>query len=155
MEPDYKNPLDSGFNTGEAALTPEAARYIHQMAPWAKFLAIMMFIFAGLALFGSLAFIFMGGNPAFDQMGMGGGQLLFGLLYVGFGILYLFFGLWTWRYQDRAVKATATGGGTHLAESFRNMKNMYLTAGISIIVFIVLYLLMIVFFVNTLNAGGF
>lgn len=155
MEPDYKNPLDSGFNTGDAALTPEAVRYIHQMAPWAKFLAIMMYIFAGMALFGSLGFFFMGDNPAFEQLGMGAAQLLIGFLYIAFGVLYIFFGLWTWRYQDRAVKATVTGGGSHLAESFRNMKNMFLTAGISVIVFIVLYIVLIVFFLNVAGRGGF
>ncbi len=134
----FHNPLDDDFGGRQGlSLTTRGRDNLGETARWAKFLAIMTFIFAGfIALIGIFAGTF------FQLMGLdmyvpvGAGLTIF---YLFLGGLTFLPGLFMYRfatYAKQAVRDQSTGA---LDDSLVNMKALFKFYGILTLIMLVIY----------------
>jgi hypothetical protein len=123
--------------------------YLKETARWAKFLAILGFIFCGLmvlvALFAGsfIAAILSLGGGAAAGMGYMGGVVSF--LYIVMALLSFFPCLYLYNFASRMQMALRSNDQEQLTKSFRNLKSCYRYIGIFTVIYLVLVLLVILF----------
>lgn len=123
--------------------------YLKETARWAKFLAILGFIFCGLmvliALFAGsfITAILSMGNGAAAGMGYMGGVVSF--VYIVMALLFFFPCFYLYNFASRMQVALRSNDQEQLAKSFRNLKSCYKYIGIFTIIYLVLVLLLILF----------
>ncbi|MBO0933650.1 DUF5362 family protein [Fibrella aquatilis] len=150
---DYPAPTPSPL-----VINAENARYLRETGRWAKFFAVLGFIFCGLiALFGFFFTSMMGTlsqiqSPGAESLGMlknfGG---FFAVLYIGFAALYFFPCLYLFRFADHMKIALLEQNQARLDSSFANLKSMFKFLGILVLIVLGFYALIFLF---ALLAGG-
>ncbi len=140
--------LDS--NIGEGFTITESSRsYLREAAKWARFLAIIGFVFIGLMVllgvfFGSVMGGLMSTMP--DDAGFGamdGGA--FGLIYVALALIYFFPTFYLYRFGTRIKQALQTEDSQTLALGLEQLKSCFKFMGIFMIIILSLYALIFVF----------
>ena len=139
-------------------INADNARYLRETGRWAKFLAVLGFIFCGLiALFG---FFFTSMMTTLSRMQAPGTESLgvlnnfggfFAGLYIGFALLYFFPCLYLFRFADHMKIALLEQNQARLDSSFANLKSMFKFLGILILVVLGFYALIFLF---AILAGG-
>jgi len=111
--------LDNDFTTNtELIIDPETRAFLKETSKWAKFLAIVGFIFAGfMVLIG----------------------LFFGTIF--FAILYIMPMLYMYRFATKIQTALAREDQFELTSAFENLKSLYKFAGIVTIIMLGFYAL--------------
>lgn len=132
----------------------QSSAYLGETAKWAKFLAIIGFIFCGLfVLVGVFAGSFLAG--ALGRYGQGGGSMIggafFSVIYVLLALLYFFPCLYLFNFASKMQVALKNNDQQQLAQSFRNLKSCYKFLGILMIIILGFYALALVF--GVLAAG--
>ncbi len=139
MEPNTESSLF------ELQVDHQVTSYLGETARWAKFLAIIGFIFCGLIVLGAL---FAGSvlSGAFGRLGgMGGGlSVLIGGVYAGLALLYFFPCLYLFNFASKMQVAIRSNDQVQLINSFRNLKSCYKFLGILMIVVLSFYALAII-----------
>ncbi len=139
--------LDTGVHSG-GGLTNEGRAYLLETAKWARFLAIVGFVFIGLMI---IAGIFMGSimgsaMGAAGDMGMagmmGGGAMT--VLYILLAALYFFPTLYLYRFATQTRAALSGTGGGDVTQGLGNLKSTFKFMGILMIVIIALYALLFI-----------
>lgn len=125
-----------------------AASYLKEAARWAKFLAILGFIFCGFfVLFALFAGSFMA--AAFSTMGAGRSGLMsgagFSIIYIAFALLYFFPCLYLFNFASKMQTALRSNDQEVLNASFKNLKSSYRFVGILMIICLGLWSLGIIF----------
>jgi hypothetical protein len=149
MEPIETNePLTPGETTG-IILNEEAQYYLQKSGEWARFLGIMGFICAGLVL---IAALFMG--SIFSMMsayqanpypaGMGG---LIGGIYILLAVFYFFFSLYLYQFGNKIKSGIGYSDPIQVTNALSKLKSFFKLIGISTIVIMALYLLIIIGFI--------
>jgi len=138
---------NTGSNLFELQVDHLATAYLGETARWAKFLAIVGFVFCGLlalvALFAGTIFstamsAFGGGGVSF----MGGAALT--IIYLLLALLYFFPCLYLFKFASKMQVALRNNDQQQLGESFRNLKSCYRYLGILMIIILGFYALAIV-----------
>ncbi|HTQ65726.1 MAG TPA: DUF5362 family protein [Puia sp.] len=138
----------SPSNLFELHIDNQSSGYLAEAARWAKFLAILGFIFCGLIV---LVAVFAGSYIAssFNRFGTEGLTLVSGafvsFLYILIALLYFFPCLFLFRFASKMQVALRTNDQELLNTSFRNLRGFYRFLGILTIVVLSIYVLALIF----------
>jgi hypothetical protein len=149
-------------NTSLFGLTidPDSKSHLAESARWAKFLAIVGFVFCGLvAIFGIFAGSIISAmspyrdlnEPTFDSTGLG---IFLSILYVGIAVLCFFPYLFLFRHATNMKNALGTNNQETLIKSFQNLKVMFRYVGILTIIVLSIYLLLFMIWLLTMTTRG-
>jgi hypothetical protein len=124
-------------NLFELQIDHNGSAFLKEAARWAKFLAILGFIFCGLyvlfALFAGSIFA-----TAFRSFGSAGvaysGSGFISLFYIAFAILYFFPCLYFYNFAVKMQAALRENNQDQLNGSFKNLKSCYRFLGILTII---------------------
>jgi len=149
MDTNNQNQINEKEDSGLELLN-DSINNLNETGKWAKFLAILGFVFIGLIIimgfsFGIIFSIVGGGEfkPPFPSF-------LFGFIYLVFGLIYFFPILYLFRFSIWTKKALNNKNTNDLNLAFRNLKAHYRYIGIMMIIILGIYAL---FFIILL-AGG-
>jgi hypothetical protein len=126
----------------------QSSAYLHEASRWAKFLAIVGFVFCGIlaivALFaGSILGSIMDkfGSPASGYLS----GAFFTIIYLALALLYFFPCLYLYRFGSKAQVALKNNDNEQMTNSFRNLKSCFRFLGILTIVILSFYVLALIF----------
>lgn len=127
------------FDTTETGLhiTPQSREFLRETAKWAKFIAIMGFIFIGLMVMGGVGVAISG--AAFAGVGSPGFGIGISLMYIVFAGIYFFPVLYLFQFATKTKQALLTNSTPLLTESLEFLKSHYKFMGIMMIVILSLY----------------
>lgn len=123
-------------NRSGLMLEGQAASAMRTAMAWAKFMAIVMFIFTGMMLVFSLCLLFMSGGIFADIMPYGiptPGRVL-GVIYLVICIVYFFLSFFMFMFSSKIKRAIEEGNGLYLEQGASNMRNYFMMSGIILIV---------------------
>jgi len=104
---------------------------------WARFLAIVGFIFAGITAIGSLVMLFAALSTGFGPLiGMA-------FLYVGLAVVMIFPALYMIRFAMSITKGLNSSKQSEFEYGVQNLKSYFKFSGIFTIVFLGLYIILI------------
>lgn len=129
--------------------------HLSEAAKWARFLAIMGFIFLGLMIIGGIFAAVMMATTAsqFDsEYGSSGAGLMMGsfgagmaIIYIVLAVLYFFPCLFLFRFASKTKQALASNDQTDLNSGIQNLKSMFRYMGILTIVILAFYAIAFIF----------
>ena len=137
--------VNTESNLFELQIDHEISSHLSQTAKWAKFLAIVGFVFCGLI---TLVVVFAGSwvatiSPLGGTMGAAGFmQVVLMLMMVG---LYFFPCLFLFNFSNKMLLALRNNDQNSLITSFRQLKLCFKFVGILTIIFLSIYLVIFVF----------
>ena len=137
-----QTPIDEPTQLSPLEFGDEAQTYLRETKQWAKFLAILGFIFVGLIVLGAFAMtaVFPSGGGYGDFP-----SALIGIIYFLLAVLYFFPVLYLYKFSSHMDKALAGKSPVDLNAAFKNLKSHYRFLGILTIIIIAFYVLAIVF----------
>ena len=135
--------LDNDYQS-DFRLNSEIRGYLKTTSGWAKFLAILGFIFVALFTFSAFAMFFFAAVADDQTEGMGVPFILIAVIYLVLSGLYLLPVLYLFRFANGIKTALSGDDERALTNAFANLKSHYKFIGISTIVVIGLYIIAIV-----------
>lgn len=151
---DHETTLDSNMGSG-LELTSESKNYLQETSKWAKFIAILYFVFLGLF---AIALLFAGSMmatliPGSELGGANGAMASIGMFiyFLLIGAFIFFPALFLYRFSTHTKKALASENTADLTVGLKNMKSYWKFMGILMLVLTVLYGLA---FVMIIIGGG-
>jgi hypothetical protein len=140
----------SEFDSFELQVNETAVEYLRSSAKWSQFLAIMGYIGIGLMVLAALA-IFISGAALGSSMGsfgmFGAIQGILSGVYIVVALFYFFPVYYLYKYATDMKNALNERNNDLLTSSFGYLKSHHKFLGISVLVILSLYLLMIIGFV--------
>lgn len=127
-------------------LTAESISYLLQAAKWGKFLAILGFIVAGLMAIAGILMSFVL-NSLTDEMApldMPFSPVVLSFIYIILAGIYLIPVIFLNSFSNHAIKAVNSSDTEKLTSSLKNLKNLFVFVGITTIVFIALYTIILI-----------
>lgn len=128
-------------NRTELVLEMQAEVFLREGRKWAKFLAIIGFIFMGLAALGAISIFALSGAISPYMSFPMGGIAVFYLVLIG---IYFFPIYYLLQFSNKAKEALDTRNTQSLTEAMRLLKSHYKFIGIMFIVMLALYLIVII-----------
>lgn len=128
-------------------LTSESVTYLLKTAKWGKFLAILGFIIAGLMIIAGILMSFVL-NMVQDEMiplNMPFSPKLLSVFYIVIAAIYLIPVIFLNSFSNNVIKAVKFSNTENMTTSLRNLKNLFVFIGISTIVVLVLYMIILIF----------
>ncbi|MEL6864458.1 MAG: hypothetical protein AAFP19_08570 [Bacteroidota bacterium] len=148
---DNQNLLDD-LSSDQLAFTPASISYLKETAKWARFLAIVGFIFVGFMVLGSFT---AGTILSSSFAGVPGGSPIAGgavtFIYLLFSLLYFIPTLYLYRFSKNARLAIDSNDTDLMTEALGNMKSVYKFWGIAMAILLGFYALI---FLVAIFAGG-
>jgi hypothetical protein len=128
--------LDSNISEG-ISFTENMRSYLVSSAKWAKFLAILGFIYIGFMVIAAFS-----AGTLFSALGSMGGRSMGGALpgaaftvtYLVVAVIYFFPILYMYKFATNALSATEGNDQYKIEESLHNLKRMYQFMGILTII---------------------
>lgn len=136
---------------GEPAITldHEAQAYLKEAGRWASFLGIVGFVFCAIIAICSFfagailsAGNFGTSNPLASMAGMGG--IMLTIVYLLIALFYFFFSLYLYQFGNRIKQGINFTDNLHVTNAFSKLKSFFKLWGITTIVVLGLYLLVII-----------
>lgn len=129
----------------QLVLNFEAQAYLREAGKWARFLAIIGFVFCGLilimAIFISAVFTMMGKiSPVYNNMPSAAGGFV-SVIYILFDVLYFFFPYYLMQFSDKIKKGIVFQDVQHITAATGKLKSFFKLWGIVTIVLVSLYAL--------------
>lgn len=147
-------PLDSNIH-GDLNLSTDNRFDLREAATWAKFLAIVGFIFIGLGVIGVFSFgALMASSPVSGMEGMSGMYSMIMILYILILLIYFLPILYLFRFATKIKTAVNTNNQGDMNTAFANLKAHYKFLGILTAVILGLYFIGILFTVS-MGMGSF
>ena len=142
VTPEYATPRQAipyASHTGsDVPVTPRTLDLLRQTRPWVLFIAILMFIWAGIMCVGALVII------GISLMGRGGAPSAIGIVafvYIGIGALMIIPPVYLTRYSSRISALTHSGRAVDLENALDAQRSYWKFIGIFAIVVIAIYVL--------------
>lgn len=124
--------------------TPRAMEMLRATAPWARLIAVLLFIFSGLAMLGGVAMVATAGLSG-ARRGVNAGFLMaMSLGYLLFGLLYFIPAFYLNRYASRIGQLRTYAREDVLESTLEAQKSFWKFCGIATLIVVGLYLLLIV-----------
>jgi hypothetical protein len=154
-----QNPSTSLF---ELHIDAPSSAYLSETAKWAKFFAILGFIFCGLivcaAFFAGSIMSALSGMNRYGTETTGAATAIGGaflaILYIAIALLYFFPCLFLFRFATKMKAALRTNDQEQLATSFKNLKSCFRFMGILTIIVLSIYVLVLIFAIIGAAAGS-
>ena len=142
--------LDDAMQYEGLQITAESRMYLAETAQWAKFLAIVGFVFMGLMVliglfFGSIMggmMASLGEEASAGPMGAMGGFM--GIMYVFIALIYFFPCYYLLKFANQTKAALANNDAYTLTDALKNQKSVYKFMGIFMIIILGFYVLGII-----------
>ena len=131
MEPNMES------NLFELHIDHNISNYLRETARWAKFVAIIGFVYCGLtAIFGlsatAIFSLFASLTPGAEMAaGMGG---FFAVIYIGIAVVNFFPCFYLFNFASRVRPALESNDQTRLDSAFKNLKSCFQFIGILMII---------------------
>lgn len=144
--------LDSDLSTvSDSGLSSNSINFLKETAKWAKFLAIVGFVFVGLMFIAGISMFIFGSdlNSNFSAT-RGFNQPTFpatfmAIIYLGMAALLFFPVMYLYNFARKMKNALQTNDNNVIESSFENLKRYYKFIGIFTIVMLSIYALMFLF----------
>lgn len=136
------NLFESASATGSEGVTPTAVAHLQKTKPWVQFLAILLFIMAGLMILGGALTAVGGGigamatggeNAAFAAGTMVGVAIFYALL----GLLYLYPAIKMWKYGNRIADLVTSRRAADLEAALNEQRVVWKFWGVITIISII------------------
>jgi hypothetical protein len=127
-------------------LTSESVAYLLKAAKWGKFLAILGFIITGLMVIAGIMMSFVL-NMVQDEMvplNMPFSPKLLSVFYIVIAGVYLIPVIFLNSFSNNAIKAVKRSSTENMTTSIRNLKNLFVFIGISTVVILALYIVILI-----------
>jgi hypothetical protein len=127
-------------------LTPESIAYLLKAAKWGKFLAILGFIVSGLLIAGGIMMSFVL-NIVTDEMiplNMPFSPMFLSIFYIIFAGIYLIPVIFLNSFSNNTIKAVNLSSTENMTVSLKNLKNLFVFVGISTVVILALYTIILI-----------
>ena len=154
METENTYPNTPYGSNQDLLVTSEMKNYLLEAAKWAKFLAIVGFVFIGLLVrgaftFGSIISTLMGGMGNSSAMGAsgfaaGGAGIIMTVYFLLIALLYFFPCLYLYQFATRTQNAIRANLEFDLAYAFSRLKSFFKFIGILFIIILAFYALGVV-----------
>jgi len=127
-------------------IDPTTKVHLSETAKWARFLAIIGFIFCGLIVIGGILFAssfaaFLPSDMPESSVATSGLGVAMAIIYIIGAAIYFFPCLFLYRFAQRMRIALAGNEQEDLNESFSNLKSLFRYVGIITIIFLAFYAL--------------
>jgi hypothetical protein len=135
---------DNSTSDNQLVITTAIQGFLRESAKWAKFLAILGFVFIGLGVIGMLFNI-----SAMASGGIGGAEGgLFAALYLVFVGISIIPIIYLYNFSRKMQAALLQNSQPLLQDAFENHKSMFKFYGIFVIVLMVFYVLFFIGFAS-------
>lgn len=127
-------------------LTSESITYLLKAAKWGKFLSILGFIVCGLLIAGGIAMTFVLNMVSEDMipLDMPFPPTILAFIYIIFAAVYLIPVIFLNSFSNNAIKAVNLSSTENMTTSIKSLKNLFVFVGISTVVLIGLYTLILI-----------
>jgi uncharacterized membrane protein YjgN (DUF898 family) len=149
---DKLEPLDN-LSVDQLVINDQTRSYLKETARWAKFLAIVGFVFIGLmALMG---FFFASAFSSMAALGSEASELPipstmpFVFIYFVILLLYIMPTLYLYRFADRLQTSLKNNSQSDVNAAFENLKSLFKFVGILTVIMIFIYGLLFIFGILT------
>jgi hypothetical protein len=127
-------------------LNSESVGFLLKAAKWGKFLAILGFIVTGLILIAGILMSFVL-NMVQDEMvplNMPFPPKVLSIIYVIIAGIYIIPVIYLNSFCNNAIKAVTISSTEHLTKSIRNLRNLFVFFGISTIIILTIYTIVLI-----------
>lgn len=133
--------LDNNVTSAELSINSKINNFLLETAKWAKFLAIVGFVFIGLIILGALIAIVSGASMSrFSGLsGISGGPFVMGFTYLLMALLYYFPTRYLYNFAVKMKLAIQNSQQNNLEDGFENLKSLFKFSGIFMIVILSIY----------------
>lgn len=127
-------------------ITTEATVFLLKTAKWGKFLAILGFIVTGFLFLAGILMSFVLGMLPDEMMplDMPFSPTVFSVIYIAIAGIYVIPVIFLNNFCNNAIKAIENSSTDNLTASIRNLKNLFVFVGISTLVVLSFYTLILV-----------
>jgi len=127
-------------------LTSESIDYLLKAAKWGKFLSILGFIVCGLLIVGGITMTFVLNMVSEDMipLDMPFSPTVLSFFYIIFAAIYLIPVIFLNSFSNNAIKAVNLSSTENMTTSIKNLKNLFVFVGVSTVVLIGLYTLILI-----------
>lgn len=143
---EYKDLSSSDVTTQIPQLTSESISYLLKAAKWGKFLAILGFIVCGLLIAGGIAMTFVLNMLSDDMipLNMPFSPKILSFIYILIAAVYLIPVIFLNTFSNNTIKAVNLSSTENMTRSIKNLKNLFVFVGISTVVLIGLYTIILI-----------
>lgn len=127
-------------------LTSESVAYLLKAAKWGKFLAILGFIVCGLLILGGIVMSFVLDKLS-DEMiplDMPFSPKILSFIYILIAVIYLIPVIFLNTFSNNTIKAVNLSSTENMTKSIKNLKNLFVFVGISTVILIGLYTIILI-----------
>ncbi|MBL4650118.1 MAG: hypothetical protein JKY03_10330 [Aureispira sp.] len=139
----FTEQLDSGMNT-ELSITNESKSFLLTTCKWAKFLAIVGFVFLGFFVLIAL-FIGFSGFPVQGMNDFDGMTYIIMFVYFFLAGIYFFPTLYLYRFSNLVKQGIENNSTDLMTSGFENLKSCFKFMGVTMAIIIGFYALLLVF----------
>ena len=141
-----ENMSTSGTKNEFPQLTPETVAFLLKAARWGKFLAILGFIVTGLMLIAGILMSFVLGMLPEDMvpLNMPFSARIISFIYIVIAGVYFVPVIFLNSFCNNAIKAVNLSNTENMTTSIRNLKNLFVFVGISTIVILAIYTILMI-----------
>ncbi len=129
-------------------LTSKSVAYLLKAAKWGKFLAILGFIVSGLLILGGIAMSFVlnkvSGTDELVPIDMPFSPGVLSIIYIIIAVISLIPVIFLNTFSNNAMKAIHLSSTEKMTTSLRNLKNLFVFIGISTVILLTLYTLIVI-----------
>ena len=152
MEPEITERADvKEMEPAGVHLTSDGQKFLNQTRPWVRFMSVMVYIGAAIALLvGLMSFLMeltgsLAGSRNEIFQGMAGGGFLLGFVYFIMPILYIAPGIFLSRYASAIKTLESTGTSEALENALKYQKSFWRYVGILTIISLIVAAALIAF----------
>lgn len=143
-----QNKISTDTPTEIPQLTSESITYLLKAAKWGKFLAILGFIVSGLMIAGGILMSFIlnkvSGTDELVPLNLPFSTVILSFIYIIVAVIFLIPVIFLNTFSNNAIKAVNLSSTEKMTTSLRNLKNLFVFIGISTIVLLALYTLILI-----------
>lgn len=143
-----QNKISTDTPTEIPQLTSESITYLLKAAKWGKFLAILGFIVSGLMIAGGILMSFIlnkvSGTDELVPLNLPFSTVILSFIYIIIAVIFLIPVIFLNTFSNNAIKAVNLSSTEKMTTSLRNLKNLFVFIGISTIVLLALYTLILI-----------
>ncbi len=143
---DLKNSTSTDTASGIPQLTSESVAFLLKAAKWGKFLAILGFIVTGLMVMAGIAMSFVLNMVSEEVMplNMPFSPKVLSVIYIIIAAIYVIPVFFLNSFSNNVSKAVSLSNTEKMTTSLRSLKNLFVFIGISTIVILTFYTIILI-----------
>ncbi len=143
---DLKNSTSTDTASGIPQLTSESVAFLLKAAKWGKFLAILGFIVTGLMVMAGIAMSFVLNMVSEEVMplNMPFSPKVLSVIYIIIAAIYVIPVFFLNSFSNNVSKAVSLSNTENMTTSLRSLKNLFVFIGISTIVILTFYTIILI-----------